>query len=96
MPKISIAKNPGKSIEVERGTNLMKALLAAGVPVASSCRGDGACAKCRLRIVSGSQNLTKPHELEEFLIERYKLKSSERISCQCEVLGDVCVDATYW
>lgn len=96
MPKIRFLKNPDRVVEVPAGTNLMTALLDAGLPVASSCDGEGVCAKCRLQIIEGSENLNRPNQLEEFLAERYDLKKGVRISCQCEVLGDVKVHATYW
>lgn len=96
MPKIRLLKNPDKVIEVPAGTNLMTALIDAGQPVASSCAGEGVCAKCRMQVHDGMENLNRPNELEEFLAERYELKKGVRISCQCEVQGDVIVHATYW
>lgn len=74
----------------------MTALLDAGLPVASSCDGEGVCAKCRVQVLEGMANLNPPNEIEEFLKERYEMKSNERISCQCEVCGDVKVHASYW
>jgi 2Fe-2S ferredoxin len=96
MPVISFAKKHRPSIQVIPGANLMKALLEAEVPVASSCNGDGVCGKCRLQIVSGAQNLSKPNETEIFLAEKYQLKTHQRISCQTFVLDDVEIDAGYW
>jgi 2Fe-2S ferredoxin len=82
--------------EVAAGTNLMKALLASGLPVASSCRGDGVCAKCRVQVVEGDQNLSKENETESFLRERHSIPKAERVSCQVSVEGDVTVDTSYW
>lgn len=92
------------SIEVPVGTELMQALLDHGIPVASSCRGDGICAKCRIEIVSPAgaelteiaKNLSPENDSESFLRERHGLEPSERISCQTRVLGDITVDTTYW
>ena len=83
-------------LEVRTGANLMRALLAAGVPVASSCDGDGVCGKCRLRVVEGGGHLTKPTPREADLAVRDGLGVDERISCQTRVRGDVTVDAGYW
>ncbi len=95
--KITFAKEHLHArIEVAEGANLMETIVAAGLPVASSCSGEGVCAKCRLNIVEGQENLSRPDDLEEFLAERYELKSHQRISCQCVVHGDIKVDATYW
>ncbi|MFS4459298.1 2Fe-2S iron-sulfur cluster-binding protein [Bdellovibrio sp. HCB2-146] len=95
MAKISFqkAKPP---IEVETGANLMKSLLGAGLPVASSCDGDGVCAKCRIQILEGRENLSPETELELFLKEKNKIAKDMRISCQTAVNGDIKVDATYW
>lgn len=94
--KISFAKPVHVPIEVDAGANLMEVVVAAGLPVASSCSGEGVCAKCRLNVLEGLDNLSPRDDLEEFLAERYELKNNQRISCQCRVLGDIKVDATYW
>lgn len=68
----------------------------AGLPVASSCNSDGVCAKCKLLIVQGMENLSLPSEREEFLRERLKIPKDYRISCLTQIYGDVTVDASYW
>lgn len=95
MPTIHFRKGR-PAITVAEGENLMQALLKAGVPVASSCRGDGVCAKCRIEIVDGKQNLTPETEAEAFLRQRHSIPKTERLSCQAEVRGDVTIDAPYW
>jgi 2Fe-2S ferredoxin len=95
MPKIKIAKT-GVLIEARPGQTLMQSVLAAGLPVASSCNGDGVCAKCQIQIVVGAENLSPPNPIEVFLCEKNKIPSNKRISCQTEVLGDITVDTTYW
>lgn len=95
MPLISF-KKPHPTIEVPYGANLMTALLEGGLPVASSCAGEGVCAKCKITIVKGEKNLSPEEDLEVFLKEKNKIPESVRISCQTRVLGDVEVDASYW
>ncbi len=95
MPQIVLHKSQTK-IDVPAGANLMQSLLSAGVPVASSCDGDGVCAKCRLEIIAGEKNLSPRNETEIFLAETNELRADERISCQTQVLGDIEVDAGYW
>ena len=97
MPRISFAKNNRPTLEAPSGANLMQVLLTAEVPVASSCHGDGVCAKCRLEIVEGASSLDPRNETEEFLAERFSLKKNQRISCQVAVgTQDLVIDATYW
>jgi len=95
MPKIRFAKSRPE-LDVPEGANLMQALLAGGLPVASSCRGDGVCAKCRIEIVEGRKNLSPENDLEKFLRERHSIPKEMRVSCQTVVNGDVTVDASYW
>lgn len=94
--RISFTKPHLQSFEAEGETNLMKALVEAGRPVASSCRGEGVCAKCKITVVSGADQLSVPNDLELFLKERENLGPQERISCQCVLLGDVQLDTKYW
>jgi len=95
MPWIRFKKNK-TPIEVPVGANLMKSLLNAGLPVASSCGSEGVCAKCAIRVVEGMQNLSAPNETELFLKEKNHIRAEFRISCQTQVLGDIVVDAGYW
>lgn len=74
----------------------MEALLSSGHPVASSCHADGVCAKCKITIVEGEDNLSSENPTEVFLKEKHKLPRNVRISCQVEIKGDIVVDATYW
>jgi len=95
MPKISFTKD-FPPITVSRGETLMKALLNAGRPVASSCHGDGICSKCRMTIVDGLNNLSRYTDLEKQLRDQHKLEKKIRISCQTQVLGDITIDTPYW
>ena len=95
MPQIRFKKTR-PALEVPAGANLMQALLDGGLPVASSCRGDGVCAKCRIQIFDGQSNLSPENETESFLRERHGIPKSERVSCQVQVQGDVTVDTPYW
>jgi 2Fe-2S ferredoxin len=96
MPLISFARVHRAPLTVSPGENLMQALLKAGLPVASSCHGDGVCAKCRLQILKGWENLSAPNETELFLREKFELATNQRISCQSQVEGDIEIDASYW
>lgn len=84
-------------ILVEKIANLMQTLLRSGRPVASSCYGKGICSKCRVKIVSGMENLSPESEHEQELKKRNQLGPDIRISCQTSVgQGDVEIDTPYW
>lgn len=95
MPQIRFVKGQSP-IDVEVGANLRQSLLRAGLPVASSCGGDGICAKCHIKILSGANNLSEESDFEVGLRERNNIDRGRRISCQTKVLGDITVDASYW
>ncbi len=92
MPKINIPQKK-LTLDVVAGTNLMNALLDAGLPVASSCHGDGICSMCRV-MVDGS--LPAPLSLESDCLKRNKCSDQERLSCQIEVNSNLSVKAKYW
>ena len=92
MPKIHI---PQKNLTLVASTedNLMQFLLSHNIPVASSCRGDGICGKCCLKI----SGLTKPADnLEQQTLQRNRLGSSWRLACQITTEQDLIVEANYW
>lgn len=84
-------------VTVAHESTLMDALLKIGLPVASSCRGDGVCTKCRLHVTELEAGATSPvSDFEQGLLDRIAADDDERISCQTEVLGLIEVDADYW
>ena len=96
MAKISFSQKTLKAIDVETPANLMQTLLQNKVPVASSCHGEGVCAKCKVRVLGPAVNLSPAQEHEKFLLQKYQLSAEWRISCQCSVLGDIDLDTGYW
>lgn len=85
-----------KVLIVEDGSNLMQALTQKQVPVASSCRGDGICGKCVIQVKNGLKNLSTVTDLESKIKQKHFLKSNERLSCQCLVLGNIEITTKYW
>ncbi len=73
----------------------MKNLLNLGVPVASSCGGDGICGRCKMEVSSNS-TLPLKTELEQKTLDKNKANPKERLSCQLYVSHDVEVKTTYW
>lgn len=92
MPKITLPQK-NKTIEINTGENLMTALMAAGLPVASSCDGEGICSMCRIQV---DGILPSASELEKNTLSRNKCCPNERLSCQINVVNDVSVRTKYW
>ncbi|MCB0366499.1 MAG: (2Fe-2S)-binding protein [Bdellovibrionaceae bacterium] len=95
MATITLARSQFKITSQAKAT-LMESLLSAGRPVASSCGGEGVCGRCRVQVVSGSENLSAETMVETRRKNELAIPAGERLSCQAYVLGDVSVDAPYW
>lgn len=74
----------------------MAALLKNGVPVGSSCGGEGVCTKCLITINEGMENLSLENEREVELRQNYSFAKDQRVSCQATLSGNITVDADYW
>jgi uncharacterized 2Fe-2S/4Fe-4S cluster protein (DUF4445 family) len=60
MDKFKVTFYPdNKTIEVEKGKNILSAAISAGVYINSSCGGDGVCGRCKVILKKG-QVLTQP------------------------------------
>lgn len=95
MPKVKYGKNQ-KVVEVAQGANLFHALNDLGVPVASSCGGEGVCVKCMVKVIEGKENLSPEGDLETDMKEIHDVPPGHRMSCQTEVNGDITIDTDYW
>ncbi|MCA9503004.1 MAG: (2Fe-2S)-binding protein [Spirochaetaceae bacterium] len=86
-----------RSVEIEAGeTTLLEATRAAGLPIASACGENGACARCGLEIVEGSAALEPESERERRIKERNRIDPALRLACRVRPRGDLVVRATYW
>jgi 2Fe-2S ferredoxin len=85
-----------RMVEMPRGTYLLDAVKQAGLPIARGCSGQGLCARCGVRILSGGDVLAseKPVEIEAKRANR--VEAGLRLSCCTCVDGDLEVTASYW
>lgn len=78
---------------------LMGQCLEAGLPVASSCSGHGACARCAILVLDGMEALSRPGTHERLVLSRNGYLEQVRLSCQCRVLNraaKVRITTGYW
>lgn len=76
----------GQVLLVSKGAVLLEALQAAGIPVSSSCGGNGTCGTCRVLIqASDAKTLPPRNDLEEEMNRDRRFPENERLSCQWEV-----------
>jgi uncharacterized 2Fe-2S/4Fe-4S cluster protein (DUF4445 family) len=75
------------SLQVGVGTNLLDAIVEAGLPLKSSCGGKGTCGDCLVRITSGEFKTRPSAALRGGLSAQ-----GNNLACQTEVLGDLRVE----
>lgn len=86
-----------KELEIEAGeTTLLEATRAAGLPIASACGENGACARCGLEILEGAGAIEAASDREVRIKERNRIDAKLRLACRVRPRGDVTVRATYW
>ena len=91
--------NESKQVNCGQYANLRKVAQLHGVEVYKgiwqklNCHGLGLCAKCVMEVVEGDESLSA-----KTLRERIRLRgqpANRRLSCQCQVMGDVvCITAS--
>ena len=94
LPKLNCPQL-SRVIDVNSKDPLMEQLIAAGIPVASSCGGDGICGKCAMRVFS-SGPLPEASLLEKKTLEKNQTQPGERLSCQLYVSKNLMVETNYW
>ncbi len=95
VPKI-VLQPGGILLEAPRKANLLHFLQEKGVSIGSACGGQGLCASCKVNVLKGQTQLSRPNDRELELAERNNLQKDERISCQTKVLGDIEITTSYW
>jgi uncharacterized 2Fe-2S/4Fe-4S cluster protein (DUF4445 family) len=87
--KLEVTYEPsGTTAHVPSGTTLFNAAHWAGIPIESTCGGRGTCGKCKVRVVQGHAERT----LADYRHVAAGLDEGWRLSCQCEVSGDMVVE----
>ena len=75
-----------RKVAVQKGTNLIRAAMDAGVHINASCAGEGLCGKCRIILENGN--------IESGLSDRVTTEDAEkgyRLACISQVVDDVTV-----
>ncbi len=83
--RVKISYPGGNEYSVPRGTTVLEASRLAGIPHVSVCGGKGRCTTCRVKIVSGNNNVSEPNAHETKIIKRLGFDSDVRLACQLKV-----------
>jgi ferredoxin len=86
----------GQETVVPRDSNLMDAILQAGLPLGQSCDGVTLCGFCRVTVLDGLSSLSPTGTEEQRVLASFRAGADERLACCAQVLGPVTVTADYW
>jgi 2Fe-2S ferredoxin len=86
----------GGVAEARPNETILDAARRIGAPIGNACGGVGVCARCRVRVVAGSENLSPPTSIELRVGAAHGFAADERMACQACVLGDCSVTTSYW
>jgi len=81
-----------EKIAVEQGESVLDASLKLGLFIDAPCAGNGTCGKCKVKIISGGENLSPPDICEKKHLTAGEIKHGLRLACRALVLGDVVVE----
>jgi uncharacterized 2Fe-2S/4Fe-4S cluster protein (DUF4445 family) len=91
----------GRQGQIPAGTTLLDAARQLGVEIESICGGHQTCRKCKVLVETGDfakfgirsaeDHLTPPGERETVYAARYNFEANARMSCACQVLGDLVI-----
>lgn len=91
----------GRQGEVPVGMTLLEAARRLGVEIESICGGHQTCRKCKVMVEEGdfakfgvtsqASHLTPPGERETLNAAKYNFEANARMSCGCQVTGDVVI-----
>jgi uncharacterized 2Fe-2S/4Fe-4S cluster protein (DUF4445 family) len=91
----------GRQGEIPEGMTLLEAARRLGVEIESICGGHQTCGKCKIVVEEGdfpkfavrstAASLTPPSEREEEYAARRNFGLNERLSCACQVTGDLVI-----
>lgn len=94
-----LARTRRRDVELIGRGDIMDRCLAAGLPVASSCSGEGVCGRCVMEILEGAESLSRPSIRENRVLRRNGHPEGARLSCRCRVKdpqATIIVRASYW
>ena len=86
----------GTTAETKPNETILDAARRAGAPIGNSCGSVGVCARCRVRVLAGADNLSAPTTIELRVAAQRRFADDERLACQAAGWGDVEVTTGYW
>jgi 2Fe-2S ferredoxin len=88
MPTLTISPT-GKRTDVQPGTRLLDAILAASVELTHECEGQANCGTCHIFVHEGRKTLSKPQRQENARLDAtIGVGTKSRLACQARMGQD--------
>lgn len=82
MPILTLMPS-GKTVDFEPGTNLVKAILAAGEAFLTKCGGNASCGACHVFVLEGRKSINRLTPAENAKLDTLVgIGSKSRLACQ--------------
>lgn len=78
-----------KKIDISFNESILTASIRNNIPHLSACGGVGKCSTCRIEVIKGGINCSKPSYLEKKLAKKLKFPNNIRLACQTKVHGNI-------
>ena len=75
------------TVDVDAGMSLLNLAAEVDCDITFGCKS-GSCGTCRIRIVSGMENLSPPSAEEADFLKGFGAQFDERLGCQVVIQGD--------
>jgi adenylate cyclase len=86
---VAVSYPDDRRVELRRGGTLLDASRQVGIPHAAVCGGRGRCSTCRVRILSGLEQLPPASPEERRVLARVGAPPNVRLACQTRPIGPV-------
>ncbi len=86
----------GVEVAVPRGRRVYDVAMANGLPLAQSCRGEGICSRCGVRVLRGAEHLSPERAPERMRKAANEVDRTLRLACLTTIRGPVVLTTDYW
>jgi 2Fe-2S ferredoxin len=88
MPKLILQNLYNAEVEFSNeGISVLHQIQARRIDWMHACGGRGRCTTCKMIVIAGSENLSELTKAELTYQNASRLKSNERLTCQCQILA---------
>lgn len=83
-------------VHVEFGSTVLDAARTHDLELRSYCGGNCSCGTCRIEVLRGGGNLSRPADNETFTLGMEAAHRGDRLACQTRILGEVELQFPRW